>query len=371
MIIRRPVQQVFSLRFSFSFIDPALITFIAIIGFLGLVVLYSASGQDNVLVFHQFVRLLIGFLLLFIFSNIPISSLRRWTPIFFFASVALLVLVSATGDAGHGAKRWLDFFLFRFQPSELVKITMPMMLALILGAHSLPPSFLRLLSSLIIIAIPVILVAVQPDLGTSLLIAASGFIALILSGISVWIFSVFFLIVLTTVPLAWKYLLYDYQKQRILTLLDPEADPLGAGYHIIQSKIAVGSGGLYGKGWLNGTQSHLDFLPERSTDFIFAVFAEEFGFIGVVLLLILYGLILRRIFQITFNAPDHYSRILAGTLGLGLLLYIFVNIGMVIGIIPVVGAPLPLLSFGGTYIASLMIGFGILMSINAHKKRMA
>jgi rod shape determining protein RodA len=235
----------------------------------------------------------------------------------------------------------------------------------------LPPRRLQLLTALTILVIPTLLVAKQPDLGTALLIASSGIFVLLLAGLQWKLIFGSLLVLVASTPLAWNYLLHDYQRQRVLTFLNPENDPLGAGYHIIQSTIAIGSGGLYGKGWLNGTQSHLDFLPERSTDFIFAVFGEEFGFLGILLLLVIYGVIIVRGLIIANQAQDTFTRLLAGSLVLTFFVYIFVNIGMVSGILPVVGVPLPLISYGGTSMVTLLSGFGILMSIQTHRRLIA
>ncbi|MDH5594902.1 MAG: rod shape-determining protein RodA, partial [Gammaproteobacteria bacterium] len=271
------------------------------------------------------------------------------------------------GSVGKGAQRWLDLGFVRFQPSESLKIGLPMMLAWFLAEAQLPPSPKHLLISAFLIALPVGLIVIQPDLGTSLLIGSTGVIVLLLAGISWMLVGIFIFIGAASAPLLW-YLLHDYQRQRILTFLNPENDPLGAGYHIIQSKIAIGSGGLYGKGWLNGSQSHLEFLPERSTDFIFAVFSEEFGFIGILVLMAMYMFIVIRGLFIASQAQDTFSRLLSGSLILTFFVYIFVNTGMVMGLLPVVGLPLPMLSLGGTSLVTLMAGFGIIMSVHTHRK---
>ncbi|MGD8812553.1 MAG: rod shape-determining protein RodA, partial [Thioalkalispiraceae bacterium] len=275
------------------------------------------------------------------------------------------------GEVGKGAQRWLSLGFFRFQPSEIMKIAVPIMIAWYLADAVLPPRRLQLLTALTILVIPTLLVAKQPDLGTALLIASSGIFVLLLAGLQWKLIFGSLLVLVASTPLAWNYLLHDYQRQRVLTFLNPENDPLGAGYHIIQSTIAIGSGGLYGKGWLNGTQSHLDFLPERSTDFIFAVFGEEFGFLGILLLLVIYGVIIVRGLIIANQAQDTFTRLLAGSLVLTFFVYIFVNIGMVSGILPVVGVPLPLISYGGTSMVTLLSGFGILMSIQTHRRLIA
>ncbi len=278
-----------------------------------------------------------------------------------------MIAVLVAGDKGKGAQRWLDIG-FRFQPSELVKVAVPMMIAWFLAEKSLPPRWSRLLVAATLILVPVLLIARQPDLGTSLLVAGAGIFVLFLAGLS-WRF--ISALVVVSIPLAaalWKWGMHEYQRDRVLTFLNPESDPLNTGYHIIQSKIAIGSGGLYGKGWLNGTQSHLEFLPERTTDFIFAVAAEELGFSGILVLLLIYLFIIFRGLYIAAQAQDTYSRLLGGSLTLLFFLYLFVNTGMVSGILPVVGVPLPLISYGGTSLVTIMAGFGILMSIHTHRK---
>jgi rod shape determining protein RodA len=275
--------------------------------------------------------------------------------------------VLAFGDVAQGAQRWISIGPLNFQPSEMLKITVPMMVAYHLGARPLPPTFSRLLAAGVMVVVPTLLIARQPDLGTALLIACSGAFVLFLGGISVRLIAACTILASASAPVMW-YLMHDYQRQRVLTFLDPEQDPLGAGYHIIQSKIAIGSGGTYGKGWLNGTQSQLDFLPERSTDFIFAVFSEEFGLSGVLTLIAIYLAVVFRGLYITSQAQDSYGRLLAGSLVLTFFVYIFVNIGMVSGILPVVGLPLPLLSYGGTSLVTVMAAFGILMSVHTHRR---
>ena len=279
----------------------------------------------------------------------------------------MLLLVAAFGDVGKGAQRWLDLKILRFQPSELMKIAVPIIVSSYLSSKFLPPKFLRVVLSFVFIIVPIVLIAQQPDLGTALLVAIAGFSVIFIAGLS-WryLLAIFIVSALSVMPL-WHFM-REYQKQRVLTFLDPEKDPLGAGYHIIQSKIAIGSGGFYGKGWLNGTQSHLEFLPERSTDFIFAVLCEEFGMFGVLVILSIYSLIIFRALYIAYNAQDAFRQLLAGGITLSFFVYIFVNIGMVTGQLPVVGIPLPLISYGGTSIVTLMAGFGILMSIHTHRK---
>ncbi len=344
---------------------PLLGGLLLICGF-GLFVLYSAVGESNRLLMNQVVRLGAAFVAMFVVAQMPPDFLRRWTPWGYLAGLVLLVLVLTKGDVGQGARRWLDLGI-RFQPSEAMKLGVPMMAAWYLHDRQMPPKLGQLLVIAVMIVVPTVLIARQPDLGTALLIAASGIIVIVLAGMS---FRLIALMGLLAVPGAlglWS-LMKDYQKQRVLTLLDPDSDPLGAGYNIIQSKIAIGSGGLFGKGWTNGSQAHLEFLPERDTDFIFAVLGEEFGLLGVLLLLALYMFVIGRGLFIAVQAHDTYSRLLAGSISLTFLVYVFVNTAMVTGLIPVVGVPLPLVSFGGTSMVTLMAGFGILMSIHSHRK---
>jgi len=332
----------------------------------GLAVLYSASDNDSGSIIRQMVRFGVGFAVLLVFSRTPPKILRTWTPAAYIFSCTLLIIVALIGE-GRGAQRWLDLGFVRFQPSELLKITVPMMLAWYFHRRSLPPRFTDLIAAMVLIAIPVGLIARQPDLGTALLVAISGAFVLFLAGLSWrWIIG----LVVTAAcasPLVWHFM-HPYQRNRVLTMFNPESDPLGKGWNIIQSKIAVGSGGLYGKGWQNGTQAHLDFLPERSTDFILAVYAEEFGLIGVIILLVLYWFIIARCLTIATLAKDTYARLLAGSLGLTFFVYVTVNAGMITGLLPVVGVPLPLISYGGTSIVSLMAGFGIIMSVYNFRK---
>lgn len=345
---------------------PLLAGLLLLCGF-GLIVLYSASGQDLDQVMRQLVRLLLAFLIMLAVAQINPITLRRWSPWLYAVGVVMLVAVLAFGDVGKGAQRWLDLGVIRFQPSEMVKLAVPLMIAWYLAEKRLPPSWQRLLIAALMIVVPVLLIAKQPDLGTSLLVASAGVFVLFLAGISWRLIGGLVFSAAAAAPLVW-YLMRDYQRQRVLTFLDPEKDPLGAGYHIIQSKIAIGSGGLYGKGWLNGTQSQLDFLPERHTDFIFAVMSEEFGLIGVLILLSLYLFVIGRGLYIATRAQDTYTRLLAGSLTLVFFVYVIVNTGMVTGLMPVVGVPLPLVSYGGTSLVTLMAGFGMLMSIHTHRR---
>ena len=347
-------------------IDKPLLSGVILISIFGLFVLYSASGENYRLLVNQAIRLGVALVAMLIVAQLPPDFLRRWTPWGYAAGLLLLVLVLTKGDVGQGARRWLDIGI-RFQPSEAMKLAVPMMTAWFLHDRQIPPKASHLAIIAVLIAVPAFMIAKQPDLGTSLLIAASGIIVIILAGMS---FKLMFGLGVLTVPgaLALWHFMKDYQKQRVLTLFNPDSDPLGAGYNIIQSKIAIGSGGLFGKGWTNGSQAHLEFLPERHTDFIFAVLGEEFGLFGVLGLLVLYMFVIGRGLYIAVEAHDTYSRLLAGSISLTFLVYVFVNTAMVTGIIPVVGVPLPLVSFGGTSMVTLMAGFGILMSIHSHRK---
>ena len=349
-------------------IDPVLLISLILLSAVGLFVLYSAGDQNQDLITRQLIRLLVGFIVMIAIAQISPATIQNWAPWLFALGLIMLVAVLLLGDVGKGAQRWLNLGLFSFQPSEIMKIAVPMMIAWYLAEATLPPKRLSLLTALTILIVPTLLVAKQPDLGTALLIACAGVFVLLLAGLSWKLIFGALVVLVSSLPLMWNYLLHNYQRQRVLTFINPENDPLGAGYHIIQSTIAIGSGGIYGKGWLNGTQSHLDFLPERSTDFIFAVFSEEFGFLGILVLLAIYGSIIVRGMVIANQAQDTFSRLLAGSLILTFFVYVFVNIGMVTGILPVVGVPLPLISYGGTSMVTLLAGFGILMSIQTHRK---
>lgn len=348
-------------------VDGVLLGSLLLICSAGLVVLYSAVGENMRLLSSQIVRLSVALAAMIVVAQVPPDVLRRWTPWAYVLGIVLLVLVLVTGEVGKGAQRWLDIGI-RFQPSEVMKLAVPMMVAWYLHDRSIPPRPSALLIVAIIIAAPTVLIARQPDLGTSLLIAAAGIIVVLLAGLS---FRLIFSLGALSIPAGvvfWQYFMQDYQKQRVLTLLDPNSDPLGAGYNIIQSKIAIGSGGLFGKGWTNGSQAQLEFLPERNTDFIFAVLGEEFGLLGVLVLLSMYIFVIGRGLYIATQAHDTYSRLLAGSISLTFFVYVFVNTAMVTGLVPVVGIPLPLVSFGGTSMVTLMAGFGILMSIHANRK---
>ncbi|HIP52603.1 MAG TPA: rod shape-determining protein RodA [Chromatiales bacterium] len=348
-------------------LDLPLLTGLLLLCGYGLVVLYSASGQNMDQVERQALRLAFAFAGLFVAAQISPIHLRRWSPWLYLAGVLMLIAVLLFGEIGKGAQRWLDLGLFRFQPSEMLKLVLPMMVGWYLAEKPLPPAWQRLAIAGVLVLLPTLLIAKQPDLGTALLVASAGVFVLFLSGIGWRIMGGLAAGIAAMAPAVW-YLMHDYQRQRVLTFLNPERDPLGAGYHIIQSKIAIGSGGLFGKGWLNGTQSHLEFLPERSTDFIFAVLAEEFGLVGILVLMTLYLFIIFRGLYIATRGQDTYSRLLAGSLTLVFFVYVIVNTGMVTGLLPVVGVPLPLVSYGGTSLVTILAGFGILMSIHTHRK---
>ena len=346
---------------------PLLCALLMVLGY-GLLVLYSATDGNLEDMRRQASFIGLAFVAMLVVAQFEVRLLQAWAWWMFLGGVGLLLAVLLIGDSAKGAQRWLDFpGLPRFQPSELMKVIVPLTVAAFLARRALPPRLWHIAVALLILGIPVVLVAIQPDLGTALLIAVSGTFVVLLSGIRWKLVLSALGLVLLSIPALWVFYLHDYQKRRIYTFLDPESEPLGAGWNIIQSKTAIGSGGLYGKGWLNGVQSRLDFLPEGHTDFIVAVLAEEFGLLGVLLLLALYVVIIGRGLYIGAVAQDMFSRLLAGTISLTFFVYIFVNVGMVSGLVPVVGVPLPLVSLGGTSIVTLMIGFGILMSIHTHK----
>ena len=335
------------------------------------VLIYSASGGSEILLQNHLIRAGIAFILMIFFAQIPPSYLKIIAPWIFILGIIMLISVLIFGDTGKGAQRWLDLGFFSFQPSELMKLALPMMIAWLFSHEHLPPSGKKMLLGLFLVGLTSALIIIQPDLGTSILIAMSGLFVIFFAGLSwKWIISAIALIIAST-PIIWHFYMFDYQKQRVLTFLDPESDPLGSGYHIIQSKIAIGSGGIDGKGFMGSTQAHLDFLPESTTDFIFSVLAEEFGLIGVILLLSLYSFIIARGLYIASKAQENFTRLLSASLIMTMFVYVFVNIGMVSGILPVVGLPLPLISYGGSALLTLMISFGILMSIHTHKKTLS
>jgi len=349
---------------------PLLLGLIVLVA-VGLMVLYSASEQDAGLVSKQLIRLGIAFTVMFAVAQISPDTLRYWSPWLFGIGLIMLIAVLLLGEVGKGAQRWLNLGFFTFQPSELMKLALPMLLAWYLSEAILPPKFKHVMVAVVMMLIPIYMVAKQPDLGTSLLLASSGIFVLFLAGLRWFYIIISTLMLIPTSLLLWFYGMHDYQRSRVLTFINPESDLRGSGYHINQSSIAIGSGGTYGKGWLNGTQSHLDFLPERKTDFIFPVFSEEFGLIGAIILLTIYAAIVARGLVIAAQAQDTFTRLLAGSITLTFFIYVFINIGMVSGLLPVVGIPLPLVSYGGTSMVTLLAGFGILMSIQTHRKLIA
>jgi rod shape determining protein RodA len=354
--------------FNWFNLDPMLLCILLAIASFGLLVLYSAADASEAVIRAQGVRLMAGFGLMLVIAQIPPYVLARITPVLYLFGLILLILTYPFGYEVNGSKRWLRIpGLINLQPSELMKVFLPMVMAWYLNERHLPPAAKPLTIGLGLMLLPFSLILLQPDLGTALLVASSGALVLLLAGLSWRFLFRLLLLVVAAAPAIW-FLIRDYQRQRILTLFDPESDPLGAGWNIIQSKIAIGSGGLTGKGLFNGNQSHLDFLPETQTDFIVAVLAEELGFVGVVSLLSLYGLLMFRGLLISLQAQDTYGRLLAGSITFTFVVYVFVNIGMVSGILPVVGIPLPLVSYGGSSILTLFAGFGILMSIHSHRR---
>lgn len=353
-------------------LDPLLLLMLAILMVCGLFVLYSGADRNIVVVEAQAARFGVGLVVMFVLAQLDPAVFRRWAPWLYLAGLAGLVAVLLVGVGAKGAQRWLAIpGLPRFQPSEAMKLVVPMAAAWYLSRYYLPPTFRRVMIGLVIVLLPMGLIVLQPDLGTSLLVGMAGIFVVFFAGISWKLITAFFAMVSVSAPLMWFFVMKEYQKQRVLTLLDPQSDPLGAGWNIIQSKTAIGSGGVDGKGWLQGTQSHLEFLPESHTDFIVAVLAEEFGFIGMLALITLYFLIILRCLYIAVTAQDSFSRLLAGALTMTFFLYVFVNVGMVSGLLPVVGVPLPLISYGGTSAITLLAAFGVLMSIHTHRRMIA
>lgn len=353
-------------------LDPWLLLLILILAGVAGFVLYSASSKSMAMVYRQGAHYAVGLAAMMLVAQFQPRFMERWLPPAYLVSVLLLLAVLLVGTEAKGAQRWIRIpGLITFQPSEIMKLVMPMSVAWYLGRREMPPRFKHVCICLLIIFVPVVLILKQPDLGTTLLIAASGIFGLLLAGLR-WRYVLGALLALVPGAVAmWFFVMHGYQKQRVLTFLNPESDPLGAGWNIIQSKAAIGSGGVFGKGWLQGTQSHLDFLPEGHTDFIIAVLAEEFGLVGVALLLLVYLLIIARGLYITHQAQESFSKLLAGSITLTFFVYVFVNIGMVSGLLPVVGVPLPMISYGGTSLTTLLVGFGILMSIHTHRKWMS
>jgi rod shape determining protein RodA len=336
----------------------------------GLVVLFSAAGENVAVFLRQAARLGLGLAVLAVVAQVPPRILRAAAPWLYAVGVLLLVAVAVTGDIAMGAQRWLDLGFVRFQPSEIMKIALPLACAWYLHDRPLPPDFRSILVLAVAILVPVLLIAEQPDLGTSLLVAAGGGLVVLLAGLQLRYILGLGALLGGAAPVLWHFL-HDYQRQRVLTFLNPQEDPLGSGYNIIQSQIALGSGGVFGKGYMNGSQAQLEFLPERSTDFIFAVIGEEWGLVGLAVLIVMYLLVIARGLFVAVQAQDTFSRLIAGTLTLTFAVYVFVNTGMVAGLLPVVGVPLPLVSYGGTSMVTLMAGFGILMSVHTRRKLVA
>jgi rod shape determining protein RodA len=347
-------------------IDPQLLLALFLLSAFGLMVLYSASGENVEEVRRQSISMTVAFVVMFIIAQFNVQFFRRWAPSMYTAGLGLLALVLVMGVEAGGARSWLDLpGLPSFQPSEIMKFVVPMLLAWYLGSRPLPPGIKHLLWAALLILVPAGMIVVQNDTGTAIMVTMSGIFVVLLAGIRWKVVISGAIVALMVSPLWYLFLAQEHQKNRILTFFDPYLDPTGAGYNIIQSQIAIGSGGIYGKGWLNGAQSRLDFIPESNTDFILAVLAEEFGLLGVLFLVLLYLFVLARGFFITLNARDMFSRLLAGSITLTFFFYMFVNMAMVSGLLPVIGLPLPLISRGGTSILTLFIGFGVLMSISA------
>lgn len=354
----------------FRHLDSTLLACILFAMMISLMMLFSASGQSMDKVTAQGANMLVSLGVMWVVANIPPQQIERFAVPVYVLGVLMLIAVALFGDISHGARRWLNLGVTKIQPSELMKLAAPIMLAWYFSKRESNLRVLDFFIAAIILAIPVILIMKQPDLGTSLLVSGSGLFVIFLAGLS-WRFIIGGIVLVGALsPVFWS-MLHDYQRRRIEILIDPTQDPLGSGYHIIQSTIAIGSGGMTGKGWLNGTQTQLDFLPERTTDFIFAVFAEELGLVGNLLLLVLFIMIIYRGFVIANNAKSTYARLLAASVSMTFFTYCFVNMGMVSGILPVVGVPLPLISYGGTSMLTLCLGFGLLMSIQTHKNLVA
>jgi rod shape determining protein RodA len=348
-------------------LDGPLLIGLGLIAAYGLVVLYSASGQSLGMVLRQIGHLAMGTVAMLVLAQVNPNFLRRLSPWLYLVGVVLLLIVAGLGVIGKGAQRWLDLGLVRFQPSEIMKLAVPMMCAWYLQERPLPPSPLSLLVLTAVVLVPTGLVVMQPDLGTGALIAISGGLVVMMAGLQLSVVAGLLALGAVGGWVGWRHM-HDYQRDRILTFINPQIDPQGAGYHIIQSQIAIGSGGVFGKGWMNGSQAQLNYLPESSTDFIFAVMGEEFGMLGLFILLLLYAYVVGRAIFVSTQTQDTYARLLGGSLGLTFFVYVFINAGMVSGLLPVVGVPLPLISYGGTSMVTLLAGFGILMSMYSHRK---
>ncbi|CAA0108722.1 Peptidoglycan glycosyltransferase MrdB [BD1-7 clade bacterium] len=353
-------------------LDPWMLMLLLTLFISGLFVLYSASDEGLMAVKRQIRFFAVGLVVMVIVANVPMLFYRRVAPVIYLVGLVLLVLVIIMGTGAKGAQRWLAIpGVIRFQPSEILKLVMPLTVAWYLSARALPPKPKYVFAVMAIVFVPTLLIAAQPDLGTSILVASSGIFVLLLAGLSFWYLLGGAAVLAAAAYPMWHFGLREYQRGRILTLLDPERDKFGAGWNIIQSKTAIGSGGLHGKGWFEGTQSQLNFLPESHTDFIIAVLAEEFGFVGVMLLLGLYLAIVARGMVIAWTATTNFNKLVAGSVTLTFFVYIFVNMGMVSGLLPVVGVPLPLVSRGGTSIVTLMAGFGLIMAAATDKQQFA
>ena len=349
-------------------LDLVLLVALALLIAIGSILLFSASGENVRMMNKHTIHLILATIVMLIATQLSSDLLRRWSFWIYIIGVAVLILVLVQGSMGKGAQRWLEVGGLRFQPSEVMKLAVPMMVASYLSKKNLPPSFKDIFVACILVLVPMLLIVRQPDLGTSLLVGCAGFFVIYFAGISWKWLGATFAAAAVAAPLIFYFGMHDYQRQRVLTLFDPAADRLGSGYHIIQSTIAIGSGGFYGKGWLNGDQSRLDFLPERHTDFIFAVFGEEFGLLGNAILFVLYLFIIWRGLYLAMKGHDTFARLLGGSLSLTFFIYLLVNTGMVSGILPVVGVPLPLISYGGTSLVTLMAAFGLLMGLRRRKR---
>lgn len=360
-------HQVKNFRWSMLHIDSMLFIGLIVLCLIGLFTLYSATNQNMAMVDKQALRMLLGFVLLFVFAQIPPRTLCKWAPWLFGLGVLMLLAVLVIGRVEQGSRRWLVFGPIRFQPSELMKIVVPMAIAWFFSEREVPPRYQTLMISAAMLAVPFLLVAKQPDLGTAMLIGGAGAAVILFAGIQWRIILGLLVTIAASMPFLWHFM-HDYQKKRILVFLNPESAPLGDGYHIIQSKIAFGSGGVFGKGWLQGTQSHLSFLPAHTTDFVFALCGEELGLVGCSIILLIFFAVFLRCLYISMHAHNRFTRLFCGSLSVMFILSAFINVGMVIGILPVVGVPLPFISYGGSSIVTMMASFGIIMSIHTHKK---
>ncbi|MXP56267.1 peptidoglycan glycosyltransferase MrdB [Pantoea sp. Mhis] len=347
-------------------IDPLFMLIIFSLLAYSIIIIWSASGQDLDIMEHKITQIFVGLAIMMVISQIPPYIYENLAPCLYILCIISLIIVDIYGHISKGARRWFEFGIIHFQPSEIAKIIVPLMVATFINRDVYPPRFKNITIAFVMIFVPVLLVAIQPDLGTAILIITSGLFILFLSGISWKLIGALGLMFIAFIPMMWFFIMSNYQRNRVMMLFNSTMDPLGAGYHIIQSKIAIGSGGIFGKGWLHGTQSQLEFLPERRTDFIFSVLAEELGLVGVISILILYLLLIIRGLIIAVKIPNKFGRVMVANLTLVLFVYIFVNIGMVSGILPVVGVPLPLISYGGSALIVLMAGFGMIMSIYTH-----